>query len=44
LPVSQLHKSEGKSLNGNVNGVECPKDVYVCYKLPCAGSLELNVM
>ncbi|XP_051182398.1 calmodulin-lysine N-methyltransferase [Lolium perenne] len=42
VPVSQLHKSLGNSLNGN--GVECQKDVYVRYKLPCGGSPELNVM
>uniref|UniRef100_A0ACD5XN45 Uncharacterized protein n=1 Tax=Avena sativa TaxID=4498 RepID=A0ACD5XN45_AVESA len=44
VPVSQLHKSQGNSLNGNENSVECQKDVNVCYKLPCGGSQELSVM
>ncbi|CAM0872237.1 unnamed protein product [Alopecurus aequalis] len=44
VPVSQLNKSQGNSLNGNENGVECQKDVYVCYKLPCGGATELNVI
>ncbi|XP_020169287.1 calmodulin-lysine N-methyltransferase [Aegilops tauschii subsp. strangulata] len=44
VPISQLNKSQGGSLNGNENGVECQRDVYVCYKLPCGGSPELNVI
>ncbi|VAH88730.1 unnamed protein product [Triticum turgidum subsp. durum] len=44
VPISQLNKSQGDSLNGNENGVECQRDVYVCYKLPCGGSPELNVI
>uniref|UniRef100_A0ACD5TVY2 Uncharacterized protein n=2 Tax=Avena sativa TaxID=4498 RepID=A0ACD5TVY2_AVESA len=44
VPVSQLHKSQGNSLNGNETSVECQKDVNVCYKLPCGGSQELSVM
>lgn len=44
LPTSQLTKSHGDSLNGNENDVECQKDVYVCYKLPCGGSPKLNLV
>ena len=44
--ISRLKHSQGDLLNGigNEKGVECQSDIYVCYKLPCGGSLELNVM
>ncbi|AQL08110.1 S-adenosyl-L-methionine-dependent methyltransferase superfamily protein [Zea mays] len=42
LPISQLLKSLGNSLNEN--DFECQKDVYVCYKLPCRGSSKLDLV
>ncbi|PNT77747.1 hypothetical protein BRADI_1g68320v3 [Brachypodium distachyon] len=44
LPISLLSKSQENSLNGNENGVGCQKDVNICYKLPCGGSPEVNVV
>lgn len=41
LPISQLVKSLGNSLNGNDFG---QKDVYVCYKLPCGDSSKLDLV
>ncbi|KAL6649577.1 hypothetical protein ACP70R_013801 [Stipagrostis hirtigluma subsp. patula] len=44
LPISQLTKSSGNASNGNENDVVLQKDYYVCYKLPCGGSSELNLV
>ncbi|XP_066383186.1 calmodulin-lysine N-methyltransferase-like isoform X2 [Miscanthus floridulus] len=43
LPISQLAKSLGNSLNGNENDFG-QKDVYVCYKLPCRDSSKLDLV
>ncbi|XP_066396362.1 calmodulin-lysine N-methyltransferase-like isoform X2 [Miscanthus floridulus] len=43
LPISQLAKSFGNSLNGNENDFG-QKDVYVCYKLPCRDSSKLDLV
>ncbi|RCV45671.1 hypothetical protein SETIT_9G472000v2 [Setaria italica] len=44
LPISQLVKSLGNSINGSENDLGCQKDVYVYYKLPCGGSSKLNLV
>ncbi|WVZ56191.1 hypothetical protein U9M48_006759 [Paspalum notatum var. saurae] len=44
LPISQLVKSPGNSINGNENDFGCQKDVYVCYKLPGGGSSKLDLV